>query len=423
MTLLCVELSIRTAPLEIVERAAGGLERLAEAGARLCGEGIASESAFLATCNRIEFHVVTGEACIVRKRLRSALAEAAGETDMRTFARVHREGDAAAHVLRVACGLESMVLGEREILGQMRRAREAAERAGTLGPRLAALFRRANALGRRVRHETAVARGNASVASIAVGLTANSFADLSERGVLIVGAGETARAAARAFRRRGVRALAIANRTHEHAVTLARELSADVVAFDDLGETLAEFDIVAVATGASQPLLTADIVDSAMARRDTGEPLVMLDLSMPRNIDPGVGDIDRVHLFSLEDIEQVAAETIGRRAEDAERIEEDVAAEAARYMQWVARGAGAELAADLRRRTEDIRRAHLERVAGGMSPEESARYDRLTESLVRSLLHDATRNVRALGDDPEGAQREIDMVRRIFDLPVRARRP
>ncbi len=423
MTLLCVELSIRTAPLEVVERLAAQRDRLAEEAAALHRGGLAAECVFLGTCNRIEFHAVSNEACTFRKRVKSLLADTACVSDIRALTRVHRETEAAQHTMRVACGLESMVLGEREILGQMRRARESAEQSGTLGPGLAALLRRANVLGRRVRHETAVARGNASVASVAVGLTANAFEDLTGRDVLIVGAGETARAAARAFRKRGVGSLTITNRTREHADELAHRVSAQVAEFDDLGESLAEFDIVVVATGASAPLLTVPIVDPAIARRESSEPVVMLDLSMPRNIDPNVGDIERVHLYSLEDIEQVAAETIGRRAEDAKRIEAEINAEASRYMEWLARGAGEDLAADLRRHLEDIRRAHLSRVGGTLPPEQRDRYDQLTESLVRSLLHDVTRNVRTLGDDSEEAQREIETVRRLFNLPSRSRQP
>lgn len=422
MNHVVVELSVRTAPLALVERASSGVPALLRSAAEVVERGAAHEALVVATCNRVELHAVAAEACAVRKAAKAALSEAAGFSvdELRTAVRVHRGEDAVRHTLRLACGLESMVLGEREILGQMRRARVAAETAGTSGPRLAALFRRASSAGRRARHEAALGRGVASVASVAASLTANAFDDLSQRRVLVVGAGETARSIVRNLQKRGAHHVLVANRTHARAEDLARELGARAVDFHDLGELLAECDIVAVATSAREFILGPAVVDPAMARRESGEPVVMLDLSMPRNIDPAVGDIDGVFLYSLQDIEQVAAANLASRAGDVARVEAIVDAETARHMEWLARGAASELADDLRRRMEELRRAHLERFASALPPEERERADRLTESLVRALLHDVTRNVRSLADDTQDGAREIDVARRLLGLPERA---
>lgn len=419
MNYVVVEIGIRTAPLDVLERAASAADALRRATADLVARGAAREALSLATCNRVEIYAVAEEACAVRKAAKAALADAAGLSpdELRDVVRVHRGDDAVRHALRTACGLESMVLGEREILGQMRRAREAAERDGTAGPMLAALFRRAATMGRRVRHETDLARGGASVASVAAALTANAFADLAERRVLVLGAGATARAFAKNLRARGARHFVVANRTAAHAEELAREIGGRAARLDDLGELIADCDILAAATGATERVLGPDVVDAALARRESAAPVMMLDLAMPRNIDPAVGDIEGVSLCSLEDLEQIAAETIGQRAEEIPRIEAMIEEEVARHAAWLARGEAGDLADELRRRAEEVRRAHLERFGASLSEEERARAERLTASLVRALLHDATRNVRATTDDAE-----LDAMRRLLNLPAPARR-
>ena len=271
----------------------------------------------LSTCNRTELYLVVGDPVEAEAAVLGVLARRAGirPTELVDSITALRNCDAARHLYRVASGLESMVVGEAEVQGQVKRAYEAALAARSTGPLTNQLFRAALATGKRVRTETAIAAGGASVASVAVDLAKAALGDLAERRVLIIGAGETAELTAQALHAQGVKTLFVANRRRERAVTLARRFGGDTIAFDALPAELERADIVVASTGSPHAILGVDDLGEVMAARD-GRPLLLIDLAVPRDIEPECDALDGVTLVDIDGLQaQVARNRLVRRAE------------------------------------------------------------------------------------------------------------
>ena len=384
--LVLVGLSHRVAPVEIRERVALDLEAAAALAAEL------GEAVCLSTCNRTELYLAAEDAAEAEAAAAAALSRLAGE-HLDSLYRLHDEA-AALHLFRVAAGLDSLVPGEGEILGQVRAAYEA----GSTGPLLDRVFRQALHAGKRVRHETAIGESPSSVASAAAALAQQVFGDLAGRKVLLIGAGRTAEQAADNLRSRGAE-IVVANRTAAKA-----DLS-----LDELAGAVAAADVVVAATAAPDFVLRlADV-----GRRE--RPLLLVDLAVPRDIDPAIGALDGCYLYDIDDLEAVVAETMtGRRAEAA-RAEGLVSEEADRFRAWQASLDVVPAIASLRARVEEIRERELDRVRGRLSEKERSAVESVTARIVDKLLHLPTVRMKQAAAAADGAA-YAEAVRHLFDL-------
>jgi glutamyl-tRNA reductase len=411
---VAVGVSHTSAPIELRERLAVSAERLTDT-LRLLRERTA-ESFILSTCNRVELYAVCGHEDSGADVLRQFLAAHGGipvqAVRDASYALGHQS--AVRHLLRVAAGLDSMVLGENEILGQLRRALAAARHAGTLGPVLDRLGDVALACGKRTRSSTALGHQPDSVASVAVRLAMREHEELPKANVLVLGAGETARAVLAQLSTLGSTRVAVVNRTYERAVDAAAAHGFSARHWDDLADALSEADVVIGCTGAPGALVGAALLEHV---RDTSaQPLLCVDLGVPRDIEPGVASLPGIRLIELHRIEsEAAAHRSDRTTREVVRAESIVAQDTERYMEWW-RGRGvATTITRLRARAEDIRAAEVERAMARLpelGPHARAVVRELATRMVNKLLHEPT---LALKRDPEGANMAL-VIERLFAL-------
>jgi len=393
--LTLVGLSHHVAPVELRERAA--LEpAAASALARSLGDAVC-----LSTCNRTELYL-TGDG---EEHAAAALAELAGEPLDDVLYRLH-DDEAALHLFRVAAGLDSLVPGEGEILGQVRAAYEAVEP----GPLLDRVFRQALTLGKRVRTETAIGESPASVSSAAAALAAQVFGDLAGRRVLLVGAGRIGELAASNLVSRGAEIAYVANRSVDAARDLTTRFGGEPVSLDAIGSVLVDVDVVVSST--SSPELVVHATDVPERRR---HPLFFIDIAVPRDLDPQLARLDGCFLYDIDDLEAVVAETLeGRRAE-AERGEQLAAEEMQRFRAWRASLDVVPAIASLRARAEEIRSAELAKVAGRVTDDERAKLESVTSQILNKLLHLPTVRMKEAAVSADGAL-YADAVRHLFGL-------
>jgi glutamyl-tRNA reductase len=404
------------APIELRERVAIDLAAAGALARRLTGRGDAGcEAVVLSTCNRTELYLAADGDERLGARADAALLELAG-ADAGALAPVaYRLSDesAALHLFRVAAGLDSLVPGEGEILGQVRDAFEA----GAPGPLLDRTFRMALHAGRRARVETAIGESPASVPAAAAALAEQVFDGLQGRRVLLVGAGRTSELTARNLRSRGASVVVVANRSVDRAERLASTLDAEAIPLEEVAAAVAGADVVVSSTSAPGFVLTqAELGPVLRARR--GRPVLFVDLAVPRDVDPALSSIDGCFLYDIDDLEAVVSASLqGRRAEavEAERI---VAAEAERFRAWQASLSVVPAIASLRARAEEIRAAELARIEGrlGRLPEnERAVVDTVTAQIVNKLLHLPTVRMKEAAVTPDGLL-YADVVRHLFGL-------
>jgi glutamyl-tRNA reductase len=393
MTLSLIGLSHHVAPVELRERVT--LE-LGPAGdlARSLGDAVC-----LSTCNRTELYL----AGIDETHAIAALERLAGEPLAGIV--YHLEEDAAAqHLFRVAAGLDSLVPGEGEILGQVRAAYEAVEP----GALLDRVFRQALAVGKRVRTETAIGESPASVSSAAAALTAQVFGELKGRRVLLVGAGRIGELAAANLASRGAEIAFVANRTVETAQELARRFGGLAIALDDVASRLGEVDVVVSSTSAPEPVLHAADVP---AKHRT--PLFFVDIAVPRDVDPAVAKLDGCFLYDIDDLEAVVADTLAGRRAEAERAEQLVEEEVERYRAWRASLDVVPAIASLRARAEAIRTAELSKLH--VSDDERRTIESVTSQILNKLLHLPTVRMKEAAVGADGTA-YADAVRHLFGL-------
>ena len=405
-----------TAPVEVRERLSFGKALAVEALEALAAR-LKSECLLLSTCNRTEVYSLS-----VREQADPAiefLAEAGGFqlTELRPHLYHYSGREAVRHLFRVATGIDSMVLGEYEVLGQVRAALEAGERAETVGPLLGRLFRSALQAGKRARSETEISRGAFSVGGAAAQLARYIFGDLQGARVLILGAGEMAEATARALASNGASSIFVANRTQERAESLAREFGGSAVPYDRLLEKMAECQVVICSTAAPGVVLTREQVGRVMPARKNA-PLFVIDIAVPRDVEASVGDLDNVYLYNIDDLSRVVAEDAQQRQDEAARVEGIVHEATEEFMRWYASLRAAPTISALKAKAERIRRAEMERLAGRLAhlpPEDRQAMEQLTAALVSKLLHEPT--VRLKEGWPEGdGEARIEAVRELFGL-------
>lgn len=411
--LVCLGLSHRTAPVELRER----LSTLGP-GAGRCPA--VEEHAVLSTCYRVELYAyLTDGVEEARDELIGVLARG-HDVDPDLLADhlyVHAGEDVAHHLCRVAAGLDSLVLGEAEILGQVRAAFEEGHAADTTGPVLALLFRTAVSAGRRARRETAIGANPATASSMAMALAAGVLGDLRDANVLVVGAGRIALQTLKAAVGRGVAATAVANRTKERAVEAASPFGAAAYGLDELPDALTWADVAVTATSSEEPVVSAETLAAAAARR-ADRPLVLVDLAVPADVERAAGEVAGVRLFDVDDLRAGLDDAIASRLREVPKVEavvaEEVDAFARRYRELEVEP----LLAALRRRAESIREHELERTLrdlGDVDPETAARVEHLSRALVKKLLHEPTVRLRTRAGEGD-ADDVADAVRELFGL-------
>jgi glutamyl-tRNA reductase len=412
-----VGVSHHRAPVELRERVALDLEASRELARRLADPG---EAVVLSTCNRTELYVARegadGEAAAAGMLLTLA-GEGAAELE-RVLYRLRDEA-ATLHLFRVAGGLDSLVPGEGEILGQVRAAAEA----GTTGPFLERLFRQAVSTGRKVRVETAIGEAPSSVPAAGAALAQQVFGDLRRHRVLVLGAGKMSELTARNLLSRGAELVAVANRTREHGDELARRLGTRAVGLDGMAEELARADVVVASTSAPGFVLSTELAEQAIRAR-RGRPLLLVDLAVPRDVDPALGRLDGCFVYDIDDLEAVVEQSLAGRRGEAARAERLVAEEAERFHDWQASLDVVPAIASLRARAEEIRAAELARAEGRLgrlSEEERRTVESVTAGIVNKLLHLPTVRLKEAAAAADGVI-YADVVRHLFGLGEEERR-
>jgi glutamyl-tRNA reductase len=431
--ILVVGLSHRTAPVEVRERLAAGpdvvengtsppgSDRSGTLLGRLAARQELDEVMFVSTCNRVEVVALARDGGVkpAMQAIREELARHGGlaqDTELAPYLYDSRGDDAVKHIFRVAASLDSMVLGEPQILGQVKQAYDAAIAAGALKGKLARCISRAFTVAKRVRSETAIGAGTVSISSIAVDLARHVFGDLSDHAVLLLGAGEMAEAAARSLGR-GARALRICNRSFDRAASLAREMHASAVLWDGLEMELVQADVVVASTASSTPIVTRDMVKRVMKSR-RGRTLLFVDIAVPRNVDPGVHAIDNVYVYNVDDLEQQVARSRVARREELEAAEKIVDDEMSQFLAW-SRGLEVQpTVVAMRSKARAVFLAELERSLVRLKHLEGDRaaLTQMLDSAVSKFLHAPTTRLKARAADGEDAAELAAAVRFLFDL-------
>ncbi|MBU0603241.1 MAG: glutamyl-tRNA reductase [Gammaproteobacteria bacterium] len=418
MSLFALGLNHHTAPLAVRERMTFLPEALPDALGELTRMGPVREAAILSTCNRTELYCATNEPDSALEWM--ARYHSIAPADIAPYVYRLEQLQAVRHVFRVASGLDSMVLGEPQILGQMKQAVRVAEGAGTLGALLHKLFQRSFAVAKEVRSTTAIGANIVSMAAAAVHLSERIFGGISSQRVLCIGAGEMMELCAAHFAGCMPREMVIANRTLERAQALAARFAAPgrkvgAIRLDELGERMADFDIVLSCTASPLPIIGLGMVERALRTR-RHRPMVMVDLAVPRDIENEVADIGDVFLYTVDDLAQIVDSGLESRQAAVVEAQSIIDARVANFQQWVQAREAVPAIRALRGHAEDMRAAELARalraLARGEAPDRVL--DTLSRNLTNKLLHGPT---RLLNDAPEQARDEIEaLVQRLYPL-------
>ncbi|WP_455379263.1 glutamyl-tRNA reductase [Petrachloros mirabilis] len=420
MHIVVVGLSHKTAPVEIREKLAVPESRLGEAVTRLCSYPGVKEGMLLSTCNRVEVYAVVEDVESGYSRIQEFLADAhlALSSEQLTPHLYWQTGDRAiGHLFRVAASLDSMIVGESQILGQIKDAFETALSHKTSGLILNKVVKKAISVAKRVRTDTKIAETAVSVSYAAVELAKKIFSDLRDKTVLLVGAGEMAKLAARHFIANGVRHVCVTTRTPQHAVELADQFQGTAVPFDQFREDMASADIVLVSTGASHYLVGSEDVQRAIKLR-MNRPMFLIDISVPRNIDPAVRHVDNAFLFDIDDLKFRVEKNRGERLQEAEKAERMVAEEVGMVLHWLQSLQVTPTIVALKNRAEDIKRNELEKILGRLAhlPEhERAMVESMASSIVNKLIHNAMVTLKTEVASADGAA-FVEAARRFFNL-------
>jgi glutamyl-tRNA reductase len=418
--LLAIGISYKTAPVEVRERLALPETRATEFLRDLRGAADVYEALAISTCNRTELYLVVGDPVEAESMVLAMLARQAGirPTELAGAIYSHRNCDAARHLYRVVSGLESMIVGEAEIQGQVKRAYDAALASDAVGTLTNRLFKAALATGKRVRSETAVGERQLSLPAVAVTLAREQLGELNDREVVIVGTGETSELTARALANSGVATVFVANRRRDRAIALAQRYGGETVSFDQLPDALMRADIVVAATASPHLLLEARELAEVMAERD-GRPMLLIDLAVPRDIDAACAGIDGISLYDIDDLQAVVARNRKVRQAEATRAEGIIEEEIQHFATWLGSLEVLPTLAALRGRAAEIAEQVVRDNDGkweSASPRDLERVDAVARAVVNRLLHEPTLQMKEMRDDRVHAR--MALVRELFGLSV-----
>ncbi len=421
MRILLLGMNHRSAPLEIRERVA--VDDPAPLLQKLVACDEIDEAVLFSTCNRVEVVALTRSLDGARLRLRSFFERDLGAADpglagsaLESHLYEHVDGDAVRHVLRVASSLDSMVLGEPQILGQTKEAYSEAARCGATGPILGRLFQHAFATAKRVRRETRIAERPVSVARVAIDLARQIFEGFADKHALLIGAGEMIETALQSLRKEGLAEVRVANRTPERAAELATRFSATAHGLDELPGLLAGADVVLTSIGGERPLLTRELLSEALRTR-RNRPIFVIDIGVPRNADPALHDLDNVYLYDIDDLDTLAQENAEQRWRETARAEAIVEEQRQRFEGWLTALRAVPTIRHLRERVETIRSAEVERALGriALDGEQREAIEALTRTLVNKILHAPVSRLRREAEREEGMA-YLEAARVLFGL-------
>jgi len=419
VSVVVIGLNHRTAPLDLLERTAIDEGRLPKILQDLCARQHLSEAVVLSTCNRTEVYAVAERFHAGYEDVRNFFTDLSflPTEEFAGHLYVHYDDAAVTHLFSVAGGLDSAVVGESEILGQVGAAWDRARTEGFTASALNLLFRHALEVGKRIRTETGIGRGITSVAQAAVAMATDRLGTLSGRRVLLLGAGEMAEGMAVAIASAGGVDVVVANRTWDTAEALAARFEGRAVRLSDLPGELAQTDVLLTSTGATNIMLEHADLTTAMARRD-GRPLLVVDIAMPRDVDPAAGDIDGVTLLDMDDLRRFADAGLAERHREATRARAVIEEELVRYRALTTAREAAPLVTALRDRAESIRQSELERMDARLADLDSrqrAAIEAVTKGIVAKLLHDPTVRLKDASGTAKG-DRLAEALRDLFDL-------
>lgn len=420
MSILVVGVNHRSGPLSLLERVTIPPERVGKAAAGLARRDNVREALVLSTCNRTEVYVVAERFHGAYGDVREFLCELGDLTADELVPHLYSQHDAAAagHLFSVAAGLDSAVLGESEILGQVRSAWEIAQQEGAARSSLNLLVRAAIETGKRARSETGIGRGTSSVSHAAVEMLGDVVGDLAGRTVLVVGAGSMGEGVAVALGRAGGAEILVANRSADRGAALADRVGGAAIGLDQIPEALGRADVVIAGTSAGTPVLTEAVVRDAMAGRAAAGPLHVVDIAVPRDVEPAVAELDDVVVFDLDDLRDWADRGLAMRAGEAELVREIVRDEVENYVLESTARQAAPLVASMRDAAERVRSSELERFAarlGALDDTDRATVDALTKAIVSKLLHEPSVRLKSQAGSPQG-ERNAAAVRDLFDI-------
>ena len=423
-TLFVAGLSHRTAPLDVREQLALEDDKLREVLSDVSGGGVCAELMIVSTCNRVEVYGVAevpGEARgAVFRRMGSQRGMDVGALEPLIYTKTGAE--AVQHAFRVAASLDSMVLGEPQILGQVKDAFALAQSCRTVGPTLHALMSQAFAVAKRVRTETEIGRYAVSVSYAAVELARKIFGALDGKAVLLIGAGEMGELAARSLQDQGTLPVYVANRTWSRAQELARDLAGTAVRYEDFLSVMGEVDIVITSTAAPEPIIRAPQVAAVLGVRRT-RPLFFIDIAVPRNVEPAVNDLDHVFCYDVDDLRSVVESNLRERQREAQRAEALVEREVGKFADRLRELEVVPTIVSLREKLEEIRRGEVTRALARLpGADESVRQalEALSQGIVNKVLHGPTVKLRDSSKDGHG-RRWIEVISEVFGLGGRSR--
>jgi glutamyl-tRNA reductase len=417
MDLVVVGLSHRTAPLSLRERLAFAGGEAEELLRRAGTPDTMPERLLLSTCNRTELYALADTTDLGREQflemVRSHRGLDLGETDGTLY--THSGPEMVSHLFRVASSIDSMIVGEVQILGQVHEAFEIARRAGTAGPLMQRLLDAAFRVGKRVRSETEVGVGAVSVSYAGVSLASRIFSDMGQRTALLIGAGETGRLAALHLKEEGVGQIVVVNRTYEKAVELASDLGGRAVPFDQIEKAMAGAHIVVTATASPVPVVRQEMVRRVFASRG-GRTLLFIDLAVPRDVEPSVAKLENVFLYDIDALEGLVKANLERRTREIPKVEAIIHEELDHFLKWYGALEVAPLIRELRERFENVRALEVEKYGRKLCDKDREQIEALTKGIVNKLLHDPTVNIKSFQRHGSGMLGRLDTVRRLFGL-------
>lgn len=426
MSVIVVGLNHHTAPVELLERVTVSPRQLTKALGALAGSEHLAEVVVLSTCNRIEIYARATRFHAAVEEIVGFLADQSSlvPDDLIEHLYTYHDDAAITHLFGVAGGVDSMIIGEGEILGQVREAWLVAESEGRAGTLLPRVFRHAVELGKRSRTETDIGRHAASVASAAVALAGQTLGSLEGRRVLVVGAGEVGEGTAVALAGAGVAEVVVANRTRAKAQVLARRVNGRAIPIDDVADALVDADVLLCTTGATEVIVERDDIEEVMTRRD-GRALLIVDVAVPRDVDPGVGQVFGVSLLDIDDLKAFADASLEQRRREVVKVRALMAEALEKFQMDRSARQVAPLVSALRERAETMRTGELSRFSArlsGLDDDQRAAVEALTQGIVNKLLHEPTVRLKEAAGTGKG-ELYADSLAALFDLPERGEPP
>ena len=422
--IVIVGLNHRSAPIEVRESVAFESDYLHDALTRLRKYPSIDEGVILSTCNRVEVVAAASDSATAYNEIGRFLAEQKPHghgIPLAEHTYLYRGTDAVRHLFRVAASLDSMVVGEPQILGQLKQHYDAAQQAGAVGMILHRLFHRSFSVAKRVRSETGIGSGAVSVASVAVDLAKQIFDRFDDKTVMLIGAGKMGDLMARHLQSHGVRSLMVTNRTFERAVELAERIHGSPIRFEDFPQYLKMADLVIGCTGAPEVLVDAAQVEKVLRERKQ-KAMFFIDIGDRRNFDSKINDLDNVYLYNIDDLRNVAEENLQGRSSEAAKAESIVGEEVQSFVRWIGSLEQVPTITALRQRFDDIRRGEIEKSLGGglknLSPEQRAALEDMTTAMINKLLHAPIAQLKRGGDDDNDDETALYVaaLKKLFDL-------